>query len=245
MSLISRQGIYKLHRWLGLVIALQLLAWSLGGLYFTLFDIETIRGNADSAEIAPAPIELPAVLADAGAVARIAGQEVLAAVLTTRRGRTVWELQGTGGRPLMLVEPADGGFVSPVTAGEAKRIALADFIHPAEVAGTVWIDVDPPVEFRGGRLPVWQVALDHPKRVNLYIDPVNGEVLARRSRKWRIFDFFWMLHIMDYGQREDFHHPLLTGASSLAVLTALSGILLWGYRMFRPRRRPVRPPRDG
>ena len=81
--------------------------------------------------------------------------------------------------------------------------------------------------------------------MNLYIDPVNGEVLSRRSRKWRIFDFFWMLHIMDYGEREDFHHPLLTAAALLAVLSALSGILLWGYRIFRRRRHPVRPHRGG
>jgi len=240
-----RQGTYRLHRWLGIVVALQLLAWSLGGLYFTLFDIEEIRGTADAVETAPVPLLLPEVLADAGAVARAAGQEVLAAVLTTRRGRTVWELQGLDRRPLVLADPDGGALIPPVTAEEAERIALADFVHPARVVEAVWIESEPPSEFRGGRLPVWQVALDHPKKVNLYIDPVNGEVLARRSGKWRVFDFFWMLHIMDYGEREDFHHPLLTAAAFLAALSALSGILLWGYRLFRPRRHPVRPHRDG
>jgi uncharacterized iron-regulated membrane protein len=240
-----RQGTFRLHRWLGLVIALQLLAWSLGGLYFTLFDIETIRGTADAVEMAPVSIELPAVLADAGAVARIAGREVVAAVLTTRRGRAVWELQGPEGRPLVLADPGDGALIPPVTSGEAERIARIDFRHPAGIVEAVWIESDPPLEFRGGRLPVWQVVLDHPKKVTLYIDPVNGEVLARRSRKWRIFDFFWMLHIMDYSEREDFSHPLLTAAALLAVLSALSGVLLWGYRIFRPRRQPVRPRRDG
>jgi len=240
-----RQGTYKLHRWLGLVVALQLLAWSLGGLYFTLFDIDEIRGTADAVEERPVPVALPELLADAGAVARLAGQEVLAAALTTRRGRTVWELQGVNGRPLVLADPDTGDLIAPVDSSEAERIALADFLHPARVGDVVWIEADPPVEFRGGRLPVWQVVLDHPKKVSLYIDPVNGEVLARRSRKWRIFDFFWMLHIMDYGEREDFNHPLLTAAATLAVLSALSGILLWGYRLFRPRRRPDRPRRDG
>lgn len=240
-----RQGTYRVHRWLGLVIALQLLAWSLGGLYFTLYPIEEIRGDADAAATDPAPVPLPAVLSDAGAVARAAGQDVLAAVLTTRRGRTVWELQGRDGRPLVLAEPETGTLIRPVTSTEAERIALADFIHEAGDVQAVWIETDPPVEYRGGRLPVWQVELDHPKKVTLYIDPVNGEVLSRRSRKWRIFDFFWMLHIMDYGEREDFNHPLLTAASALAVLTALTGVLLWGYRVFRPGRRPGRLHRGG
>ena len=212
------------------------MAWSLGGLYFTLFDIGEIRGVADAAVYdLPAPVELPEILASAGAVASAAGQEVIAAVLTTRRGRTVWELQGRGGRPLVLVNPATGDLVSPVTSEEARRIALADFIHPARVVEAVWIEADPPGEFRAGRLPAWQVILDHPKHVHLYIDAVNGEILARRNRKWRIFDFFWMLHIMDYSEREDFHHPLLTAAGVLAALTALSGVMLWGWRL-RPRR---------
>jgi len=240
-----RLGAYRLHRWIGLIVGLQLLAWSLGGLYFTLFEIETIRGDTDAAVRAPAPIVLPELLADAGAVARITKQEVLAAALINRRGRLVWELQGAAGRPLVLVDPSDGDLIPPVTADEAERIALSDFIHEARVVETVWIEAEPPLEFRGGRLPVWQVVLDHPKKVNLYVDPVNGEVLSRRSRKWRIFDFFWMLHIMDYGQREDFHHPLLTAAALLAVFSALSGILLWGYRLFRPRRRPDHLRRGG
>ena len=33
------------HRWLGLIAGVQLLLWTVSGLYFTLIPIETIRGN--------------------------------------------------------------------------------------------------------------------------------------------------------------------------------------------------------
>ncbi len=89
------------------------------------------------------------------------------------------------------------------------------------------------VEFRGGRIPVYQVILDHPKRPHNYVCPLTGEVLKRRNNLRRIFDFFWMLHIMDYGAREDFNHWLLTGTSVLAIMTSASGLALWWWR--RPR----------
>ena len=35
----------KLHRWLGLLMALQIIAWMASGLYFSLFPIAEIRGE--------------------------------------------------------------------------------------------------------------------------------------------------------------------------------------------------------
>jgi hypothetical protein len=238
-----RKNTFRLHRWLGLIIGLQLLAWSLGGLYFTLFDIDAVRGDMDAVEQEPAPLVLPenGILArDAIAVAVAAGVdagEVLSLAALTRRGRGVWELRGQGRRPLALVELTTGEILPPVSRAEAEAVALADFVHPATVLQATLIEADPPQEFRGGRLPAWQVVLDHPKEVSIYIDAINGQVLSRRNRVWRWFDFFWMLHIMDYDQREDFHHPLLTAASAFAVLTAMTGIVLWGFRLVPRRKR--------
>ena len=86
-------------------------------------------------------------------------------------------------------------------------------------------------------MPVYQVILDHPKHPHLYVSPVTGAVLKRRNRPWRIFDFLWMLHIMDYRGRENFNHWLLTAMSVLAILTAASGLALWAWRVPRRRKR--------
>ena len=43
------------------------------------------------------------------------------------------------------------------------------------------------------------------------VDAGSGEVTAVRHDRWRLFDWFWMLHIMDYDERSDFSTPLLTG----------------------------------
>jgi len=63
-------------------------------------------------------------------------------------------------------------------------------------------------------------------------------LLARRTTRWRIFDFLWMLHIMDFDTRDDFNTPLLQIAAGLGFVVGLSGLVFWALttRLFRRRR---------
>lgn len=177
------------------------------------------------------------------AQAASAAREVLGDVdltglaLHSRRNRLVFDVFGADGKPLAVVDAKEGGVCTDVGAEQAGRIALDDFRFPAKIESAELIHDDPPLEYRQKRLPAYRVVLDHAKAPHIYVCAVTGEVLARRNRSWRIFDFFWMLHIMDYGQRENFNHWLLTLASALAVATSSSGLLLWGLRITRKRNR--------
>ena len=82
-------------------------------------------------------------------------------------------------------------------------------------------------EYRGRVLPVWKVSFDDSESLSLYLNPWTGELLSRRTNRWRIFDFLWMLHIMDFDERDDFNHPLLQVAAFLGLIIALSGVLFW------------------
>ena len=41
---------YLAHRWLGLVVGLQLLLWSVGGFSFSIMHIKNVRGELDATE---------------------------------------------------------------------------------------------------------------------------------------------------------------------------------------------------
>jgi uncharacterized iron-regulated membrane protein len=99
------------------------------------------------------------------------------------------------------------------------------------------VERDPHVEYRDKPLPVWRVHLGDDAGTIVYVDAITGEVTARRNDVWRVYDFLWSLHIMDYRTRDDFHHPLLIGAASLGILTVLTGSILWVTRFLRWRRR--------
>jgi len=242
-----RKTTYLAHRWIGLVIALQLLAWSTGGLIFSVLDIRGVRGETDAlmrdrVGLEPASLEgLPAGVREA--VAALGPGAVGGVELIDRGVGPHWEVRGLSGETLARLHTG-GEPVGPVTGEEASTIAAADFLPGAPVALVQYIDADPPLEYRGGPLPAWRVDLDHAKQPHVYIDARTGRIVARRNQSWRIFDFFWMLHTMDYTGRDNFNHPLLTVASLLAVATAGTGLSLWGWRMVsKARRRRKHAPR--
>ncbi|HNO78131.1 MAG TPA: PepSY domain-containing protein [Phycisphaerae bacterium] len=232
---------YLVHRWAGLLISVQLLAWSVGGLVFSLMDIEAVRGNRDRVTAAPSLIDPQVTIITpeqaVAAARRVLGDiDVSGLVLRSRESQLVFDVLGVESRPLAVVNASDSRVCTDIGAEEAKRIAIADFQFTAQVESVELIEDEAPLEYRGKRLPAYRVILDHAKAPHIFVCAVTGDVQARRNRSWRIFDFFWMLHIMDYGQRENFNHWLLTGASAMAVATSATGILLWGLRLKRRRR---------
>ena len=75
---------------------------------------------------------------------------------------------------------------------------------------------------------------------SLYFNADNGEFITVRSNIWRVFDFFWMLHIMDYDEREDFNNPLLISFAASSVFFSFTGfILLLQNIRFRTRKRQL------
>ena len=241
---------YFVHRWLGLLVSVQLLAWSIGGFTFSILHIKNVRGELDMRPSEEPQLDLSGVrLAPQEAIARASrdfdlSTSVHKAVLRQRRGHIVYELFGAAGEPLASVDATSGDVTRRISEGEAKAAAQDHFAHEAAVASIELLEGEPPLEYRGGRMPVYRVVLDHPKQPHIYVCPVTRELLKHRNKLWRIFDFFWMLHIMDYRGRENFNHLLLTVMSLIAISTSASGIILWSWRI-RRRWRWKREPRTG
>lgn len=240
--LFSKKRWYLIHRWVALIVSLQLLAWSVGGMMFSLLDIENVRGNIDRRQDPRAVLRLQEVdhtPSEAATAAREAGADTSALsriVLRSRQGRQRYELFDVNNQPICVVDALGGRVTLEISEEEARQAAIADFTEPVTVRSVQRLVGEPPSEYRGGSMPVYQVIVDHPKEPRLYVDPVTGVVLKRRNSVWRLFDFFWMLHIMDYGGRDNFNHPLLTGMSILAVVTSASGLILWWWRIPRKRK---------
>lgn len=239
-----KETVYVSHRWLGLLVSLQLLCWSAGGFMFSILDIDNVHGDLERNFDPPQPVCLAEIcLTPSAAVERataigVAAAEVTSLTIRTRHeGQTVYELFDAGDTPLAVVDSATGEVIRRISRDQASAAALRDFVPHAEVLSVRYLEGDAPLEYRGKPMPVYQVVLDHPKQPHVYVQPVTGEVITRRNRPWRIFDFFWMLHIMDYREREDFNHWLLTTMSLVAVLTSASGLVMWGSRLPMRRRR--------
>jgi hypothetical protein len=97
------------------------------------------------------------------------------------------------------------------------------------------------LELQTRPVPLWRVEFEGAWRPTFYISPFTGELVTKRHDLWRTFDVFWMLHIMDYDDRQDVNNPLLRVVTWMTVAAAGTGawLLLYSFRRKRRARQPA------
>ncbi|MEK9824281.1 MAG: peptidase M4, partial [Gammaproteobacteria bacterium] len=110
----------KIHRWLGLIAGIQLLAWTVSGLYFTIIPIEEIRGNHLLTK-QPEPVSVADV--SLLSVSDLAKQHATLADASLADVQLVSVL----GQPVYLADNArfdaqSGAKLEPVSEAEAKAV---------------------------------------------------------------------------------------------------------------------------
>jgi len=228
----------KVHKWLALLMAIQILFWFVSGLFFAVFPIERVRSEHQIEKHAPVPIRLEDAAAGLLRVAAAGSQPGEKIELRAMLGRPVVLVTAGEARP-RLYDLGSGRQLSPVRAPLAVAIAEADHAGPLRASSAVLVTEESP-EYRGA-LPAWRVRFDDGANRSLYVAADTGAVAARRSTLWRTFDFLWGLHIMDFRNHEDFNTPLLIIATSLALVMIVTGVILFpsrlGYNAWKRRRR--------
>ena len=196
-------SIRKIHRYLSIFIAIQLLLWTISGIYFAFNKIELIRGEQ---------YRLPL------------DKEFR---IFTRLDRQIIE-ENINGIKTYSTYP-DGKKINVLTQEEALVIAkIKTSLIP--INATLITEDSAGSEYRGRPLPLYKISTDTKDKINIYVNPMTGDILSIRSDSWRIWDFFWALHIMDYKDRENINNILLKIFSILALVTSVSGIVLFFSR---------------
>lgn len=220
-----KRAVQSLHRWLGLLLGVQLVIWMTSGVVMSLLPIEHVRGETAAAPDAPIELAVQNYFPPAGVIAEVDGaQEV---TLRKWLGRDVYAVSGAEGAAMFDADT--GERLTPLSEELARQVAESDFSGDGEIV-TMELLRAPPREF-GRPGPVWRAAFDDKDDTRLYISPETGRVLARRNRVWRFYDFFWMLHIMDYKERDNFNNPLIRTFALTGLLFALSGLTLVVFRL--------------
>lgn len=220
----------RVHKWVALVVGLQIMLWIAGGVVMSVIPIEIVRGEHKIAAQDAAPISVEGLLPLSSAASALGEAGLKSASLGHFAGRVVWRVETAGGT-VRVVDARSGEIVGPMTAAVAREIAIRDYSGSGEIVAIELLETPPSEYARPG--PVWRAQFDDPDKTTLYIDPARGEVAARRSQTWRFYDFFWKLHIMDYDDGADFNHPLLITAAGAAAFLALSGLCLLTIKMRR------------
>jgi len=232
----------KIHRWLGLVVGIQLLLWTAGGLFFSLNPIAKVRGETEEPETPPLEFSAP----PASPAAALSGllldhpqAEIRAVLLRHHLDGAIYEITFLeNGEPhWALADVSTGELRATVDRDEAEEIARHAYTPDSPIEDVTLItETTSGSEYRERPLPAFRVTFDDPLGTRLYVSVERGMVTARRNDRWRLFDFLWMLHIMDYQTRDNFNTLLLQAVSAFGLATVLSGFVLAGVTSPRVRR---------
>jgi uncharacterized iron-regulated membrane protein len=222
LALVAR----RIHKWLALFVGLQVLLWLLTGLYMTAIHIDVIHGDRFIRPPDRRPFDLSEIVEPSHVLAGAPGGRSVR--LARRIDQPVYVVE-TGTRPIVF-DAATGARLDRPNEATIRAVARDRFMGDAPIVSAVLLDRVPP-EVRGRESPIWRVEFGGWNRPTLYLSAATGELLTRRHELWRVFDFAWMLHIMDYDERENVNNPLLRVTSWAAVLMATSGawLLLYGF----------------
>lgn len=219
----------QIHKWLALVVGLQVLGWVLGGVVMTAIPIETVRSEHHHAKFQPS--ELPADgLVSYSQAARATGIAPVEANLRSSLRGPLWVLKDAAGKT-HVVDARSGRHVAPLPAAEARLLAGVQYDGTGAPGSPRWF-AEPPQE-AGRPGPLWAVDFDDAENTRFYLSPETGEVVSRRSDVWRLYDFFWRIHILDFKDGDDFNHPLIIGAAALTLPVVITGLILLWIRLAR------------
>lgn len=221
----------KAHRYLGLFVSLQLLAWTLGGIWFAWNDIDNIHGDylikpriekSTNQNLISAQIAINTI-ADFETLTKIEVIDILDEPVYKISYKSIANKE-----KMQLINALSARTVNEISEQQAIKIAKLNASFDAEVSGVELITAtDSHHEYRSKPLPAYAITFDYPKSPTFYISVKSGELISVRHNNWRIFDFFWMLHTMDYEGRDDFGNWLLKIFSILALITSLTGIIVF------------------
>lgn len=215
-----RPWMRRLHKWVGLILAIQFILWMSSGVVMSLLDARKVQGR--EFRVKPnAPGDWPQNVLAADAVLAASSGKVMTVSSGWLLDRPVYRLQND--QRSWLVSATDGAVVE-VDAGLATRIARASYSGPGTAGAPRLLNFT--LETRAHKEPVWRVDFDDAEDTSVYVSRVSGAVLEHRNSTWRLFDLFWMLHIMDYRERTNFNNPLLVSSAAGGLWMALTGVWL-------------------
>ncbi len=221
----------KWHRYLGVILGIQFLLWTIGGLYFSWVDFDKVKSRdlrKDAAYLSHN-------------TAYIAPSSFLTKYIQTTDSLVSLELTSVLKEPIYRVEFMSKKkknilLINAVTGELRKTINKQEAIHIAQnrlnVVAPI-IDVEylektgKHHEYRKRPLPAYAITFDRPANTTIYVSVSHGNVKTFRNNQWRIFDFLWMLHTMDYRERDNFNNLLLRAFSFFGIFTILSGFLMY------------------
>ena len=222
----KRKLLARAHIWLGWIIVVPLLFWTVSGLWMAARPIDEVRGvhlkAAPPALTRDQPLVIPKFPRDHGAPVSVR--------LEQQQGGPVWIAVFAHGHE-MRASAGNGKWLPAVGEAEARTIAQRWYTPRSAIVSATHTPADAPPSALRRERPAWGVVFADGSHV--YVDADTGSLLAIRSGQWRAYDWMWGLHIMDLQSRENTSHLVLIVFAAVAAISIVVGLILLPMRRRR------------
>ena len=227
-----QKAVRKWHRYLGIILGIQFLFWTIGGLYFSWTSIESIRGedikNEKPPLVIPTGSRALSILTDSLRTVTpnlVADQIQLIDIL----GKAHYQVHiKSPEKKVLLFNAKTLELAKKINEYDALKIATTALKTPSAVIKTEYITTTHGHhEYREKPLPAYAITFDKPNSTTVYVSTELGTLQSFRNDQWRIFDFLWMMHTMDYQERDNFNNWIIRLFSIFGLVTLLSGFILF------------------
>ena len=226
--------IRRTHRFMGVILGVQFLFWTLGGLYFSWSNMDDVHGD-------PMKKSTPQYRTDVNfvspkiALSNLKTKQNIDSVLSLNLidvlGKPTYRIEYLHDGHHKMYQLADaltGNLRDPLSKNEAVDLAKQQFNGVPNIKSVEYLtEADGHHEYRENPLPAYAITIDYQPVTTVYVATEMGIVTKYRNTKWRIFDFLWMLHTMDYQSRDNLGNWLLRAFSIFGLLTIASGFTLF------------------
>lgn len=226
----------RIHKWVGLILGIQFLLWALSGSVMALLDKDKVGGH--DADMSHAQPLTQGDYFDVAALPR--GEAITGILLRDLNSRPVYELRTPKGT--RLVDATNG---EDIRVDEKMARDVASMMNEARIR-KVSVLAKSNLESRDHEGAMWRIDFNDAENSSAYVSLDTARFLVMRGDTWRTWDFFWMLHNMDYVNRKSFNHPLIIFVAFGVLWMSGTGFYLLfksfsraDFRWLRRRRNPV------
>ena len=211
-----KRNVRVLHKYFSLIVSVQLMLWTISGIFFAFNKIELVRGEQYRLTES-FPVNFNEVKFSRSDVQQVKAINRLGEIIFVVSGSKSTEYLDSFGAPVNKLNKSEV-FEIVSSSSTLKPIDLEEITEFSKGS-----------EFRGRNLPLYKVTSlnDKDKKINLYLNVFSGEITAVRSLQWRIWDLMWGFHIMDWQTRDKINNIFLKIFSILALVSSISGIMLF------------------
>lgn len=220
-----------------LFVGLQFLIWSITGVYMVSMDIHFIHGETlqrtekSKVELNTISYSITELITSFPSAENI--------TLIERLERPIYQFRVS--EPIkkwLVVDARTGELLPDINQAQAVNIAKNNYSQWDKVSNVHFISENNelPSELSSRHLPVWQVTFEHYSSPTFYISQQSGNIVTIRHNFWRVFDWMWRFHIMDYDDGKNVANWFLLLVALLGSLAAVFGAVLTYFRVIKSQK---------